>query len=228
MIDPATRECSIHRGTKPGCVQGIGKQTIPIDALIEYGGPLGAKSMVVWVATRHLSQLLDAKAVKMLSPEKDLKVSDIDFVELLMQRKEAAAALPESPCHACPRRQEHLAQALKKDRLRRKVDKLRFALSDQNLQQMPDFQQRLEVLKALGYVSPDLTVELKGRVAREISTCNEVVLTEMIFKNVFTPLNPPEFAALLSAFVCQEKNALFVAESFNPRLLELWNYVLLR
>ena len=185
VIDPATRECSIHRGVKPVCIQGIGKQTIPIDALIEYGGPLGAKSM--GVATRHLSHLLDSKTVKMLSPEKDLKVSDVDFVELLMLRKEAAAALPESPCHTCPRRQEHLAQALKKDRLRRKVDKLRFALSDQNLQQMPDFQQRLEVLKALGYVSPDLTVELKGRVAREISTCNEVVLTEMIFKNVFTP-----------------------------------------
>ena len=53
--------------------------------------------------------------------------------------------------------------------------------------ELDDFQKHLEVLKALGYVSPDLTVELKGRVAREISTCNEVVLTEMIFKNVFTP-----------------------------------------
>lgn len=223
-IDPATRECAIQKGVRASCIQEISKQTIPIDTLIEYGGPLAAKSM--GIATRNLSQLLDGKGLKVLSPEKDLKITDVDFIDLVMQRKEEEMILPTSPCHTCPRRLEHLTQALKRDKLRRKVDKLRFSLSDQNLQQMPDFQQRLEVLKTLGYVSPDLTVELKGRVAREISTCNEVVLTEMVFKNVFTALNPPEFVSLLSAFICQEKNAMEVIESFNPRLLELWNYAL--
>lgn len=224
VIDPKTRECSIQKNVRSSCIQGISKQTIPIDTLIEYGGPLGAKSM--GVATRQLSQYLDGKNLKMLSPENDLKITDIDFIDLVMQRKEAEELLPTSPCHTCPRRLEHLTQALKKDKLRRKVDKLRFSLSDQNLQQMPDFQQRLEVLKMLGYVSPDLTVELKGRVAREISTCNEVVLTEMIFKNVFTALNPPEFVSILSTFICQEKNSSLVTESFSPRLIELWNYAL--
>ena len=224
VIDPKTRECSVQKGVRASCVQAISKQTIAIDTLIEYGGPLAAKSM--GVATRSLSRLLDGKSMSAISPEKDLKITDIDFVDLVMQRKEAEEVLPTSPCHACPRRIEHLTQALKREKLRKKVDKLRFSLSDQNLQQMPDFEQRLEVLKALGYVSPDLTVELKGRVAREISTCNEVVLTEMIFKNVFTALNPPEFVSLLSTFICQEKNSSLVTESFSPRLLELWNYAL--
>jgi antiviral helicase SKI2 len=48
---------------------------------------------------------------------------------------------------------------------------------------------------------------MKGRVACEMNTCDEVLAAEMIFTNVLEPLNPPEAAALLSALVFQEKTA---------------------
>ncbi len=44
----------------------------------------------------------------------------------------------------------------------------RFALSDENLQLMPEFQQRLTVMQKLNYIDQDNTVLLKGRVAREV------------------------------------------------------------
>ena len=44
---------------------------------------------------------------------------------------------------------------------------------------------------------------LKGRVACEMNTCDELIATEMLFGNVLEPLNPPEAAAILSAFVFQ-------------------------
>lgn len=47
------------------------------------------------------------------------------------------------------------------------------------------------------------TVSLKGRVACEMNTCDELLATEVLFQNVLEPLNPPEIAALLSAFVFQ-------------------------
>ena len=47
------------------------------------------------------------------------------------------------------------------------------------------------------------TVSLKGRVACEMNTCDELLATEVLFNNILEPLNPPEIAALLSAFVFQ-------------------------
>lgn len=47
---------------------------------------------------------------------------------------------------------------------------------------------------------------LKGRVACEMNTCDELLATEILFFNVLEPLNPPEVASLLSALVFQEKN----------------------
>ena len=36
-----------------------------------------------------------------------------------------------------------------------------------------------------------------------MNTCDELLATEVLFLNVLEPLNPPEIAALLSAFVFQ-------------------------
>jgi antiviral helicase SKI2 len=46
-------------------------------------------------------------------------------------------------------------------------------------------------------------VTLKGRVACEMNTCDELTATEAIFANILEPLNPPEAVAILAAFVFQ-------------------------
>ena len=43
------------------------------------------------------------------------------------------------------------------------------ALSEQNLELLPDYEQRIEVLKALQFIDDNSTVLLKGRVACEVS-----------------------------------------------------------
>jgi len=73
---------------------------------------------------------------------------------------------------------------------------------------MPDYNQRIDVLKELGYIDPiNHTVLLKGRIACEINTADELVLTELILENVFADLDAAESVALLSCFVFQERNA---------------------
>ena len=49
------------------------------------------------------------------------------------------------------------------------------------------------LLCSLGYVEGN-TVQLKGRVACEINTCDELIATEMVFENVLENLDPPEIA----------------------------------
>jgi antiviral helicase SKI2 len=58
--------------------------------------------------------------------------------------------------------------------IKNKMNSLRFALSDENLQLMPEFQQRLQVLQTLNYIDADKTVLIKGRVAREV--CDFTIL----------------------------------------------------
>jgi ATP-dependent RNA helicase DOB1 len=48
-------------------------------------------------------------------------------------------------------------------------------------------------------------IKLTSRVACEISSADELLLTEMIFQGAFNDLTPEQCAALLSCFVLQEK-----------------------
>ena len=60
----------------------------------------------------------------------------------------------------------------------------------------------LQVLRELNYVDAAGTVQLKGRVACEISG-HELIITELIFHNMLTPLHPTEIASVLSSVVFQ-------------------------
>ena len=54
--------------------------------------------------------------------------------------------------------------------LRENINLLKAAISDQNLELIPDYEQRVEVLKELQFIDANSTVLLKGRVACEVST----------------------------------------------------------
>ena len=55
-------------------------------------------------------------------------------------------------------------------------------------------------------IFPLLTVQMKGKVACEMGN-HELIITELVFHNVLTELQPAEIAALLSCLVFQQKNA---------------------
>jgi len=61
------------------------------------------------------------------------------------------------------------------------------------------------VLGDLSFIDDASRIQLKGKVACEIHSGDELVLTELILDNVLAEYEPAEIAALLSAFVFQEK-----------------------
>ena len=69
------------------------------------------------------------------------------------------------------------------------------------------------MLKELNYIDEHNAVQLKGRVACEIST-HELMITELVFENALTDLHPTEIAALLSSMVFEQKNCS------EPRLID--------
>lgn len=52
--------------------------------------------------------------------------------------------------------------------IKENIVQLRQLMSDQNLQLLPDYEQRILVLKDLGFVDESSRVELKGKVACEV------------------------------------------------------------
>ncbi|GAA5944452.1 SKI complex RNA helicase subunit SKI2 [Sporobolomyces koalae] len=99
-----------------------------------------------------------------------------------------------------------------------KIAGLRMALSEQNLELLPDYEQRIDVLKELKFIDENSTVLLKGRVACEINSANELILTELILDNTFASYEPEEVVALLSCFIFQEKTE--VEPLLTPKLEE--------
>lgn len=95
------------------------------------------------------------------------------------------------------------------------IENLRQALSNQNLQLLPDYEQRIQVLKDLEFIDNASRIQLKGKVACEIHSGDELVLTELILDNVLADYEPAEIAALLSAFVFQEKSDMVPNLSSN-------------
>ena len=67
--------------------------------------------------------------------------------------------------------------------------------------QLDDLRRRKRVLRRLGFCTPNDIIELKGRVACEISSGDELLLTELIFNGNFNELTPEQAAALLLSLI---------------------------
>ncbi|KAI9462301.1 antiviral helicase [Lactarius psammicola] len=168
-------------------------------------------------AVTQLENLANECASSNYIPEVDwARMRLFDFQELLSRRNSLAKRLEGLSCVLCEDFEQHY-QTLHVERvLQDNIANLRLAISDQNLELVPDYEQRVEVLKELKFLESNSTVSLKGRVACEINSVNELVLTELILENTLAAYEPEEVVALLSSFVFQEKTA--VEPIFPPRL----------
>ncbi|KAI9046942.1 hypothetical protein LZ554_009017 [Drepanopeziza brunnea f. sp. 'monogermtubi'] len=133
------------------------------------------------------------------------KLKDMQLRDNLAKRMDEATIAQKAACLKCPQFVKHFAMCHDQWLIQENISQLRQLMSDQNLQLLPDYEQRIQVLKDLNFVDESSRVELKGKVACEIHSADELVLTELILDNVLAPYEPAEIVALLSAFVFQEK-----------------------
>ncbi|KAG6032306.1 hypothetical protein E4U19_007583 [Claviceps sp. Clav32 group G5] len=133
------------------------------------------------------------------------KVKSLALQEIMEKRKQSIKMVTESPSFKCPNFLKHFAMCHDEWLIKEHISQLKQSLSDQNLQLLPDYEQRIQVLKELEFIDSATRIQLKGKVACEVHSGDELVLTELILDNVLAEFEPAEIAALLSAFVFQEK-----------------------
>ncbi|OQS03546.1 DEAD/DEAH box RNA helicase, partial [Thraustotheca clavata] len=182
-------------------------------------------SMDAAVLSRAVELLIDLgnEVPLFLDPRSDLKMMELETADLYSQVQYQYTLMQSNVCFNSPFLVPVLVQYSKIDRLRHYIAMMTAALSNHSLSLFPDFQQRLRVLTRLGYIATDNTVQVKGRVACEVNTCEELILTEIIFENVLAELEPEEIVAVLSALIFQEKTQN--APTLTPRLVHAQNTV---
>uniref|UniRef100_A0A3Q2XYG0 SKI2 subunit of superkiller complex n=1 Tax=Hippocampus comes TaxID=109280 RepID=A0A3Q2XYG0_HIPCM len=153
-------------------------------------------------ATQELLRLAEANAggIATLDAVNDLQLKSVDVVEASMRLRVLQDSLREFNCIHSPTFTEQFAKVKERMSVQEELDKLLFLVSDQSLSLLPEYHQRIKVLQSLQYVDSGGAVQLKGRVACQISS-HELLLTELLFENALSPLAPEESAALLSCLV---------------------------
>lgn len=78
--------------------------------------------------------------------------------------------------------------------------------SRDSLVQLNELHARKRLLRRLGFCLEDDVIAFKGRIACEISSGDELMLTELMLDGLFSNLNASQLAGVLSCFVV-ERNA---------------------
>ncbi|KAL4778196.1 armadillo-type protein [Aspergillus varians] len=144
------------------------------------------------------------------------RIKELQLRDILDQRSKQANIAQSCEALKCPNFLKHFEMQRDEWQIKENISQLKQLMSDQNLQLLPDYEQRIQVLKDLGFVDEQSRVQLKGKVACEIHSADELVLTELVLENVLAEYEADEIVALLSAFVFQEKTES--VPTLTPRL----------
>ena len=173
------------------------------------------------LATQELLRLVESNCdgFPAVDPVADLRIQDLDLVQDVKRFQYLAHQLPTFGCIHDPMFEENFRLLRGNTAVRDEHRRLKVLLSDESLSLLPEYQDRVRVLRRLGFVDDGGVVQLKGRVACELSTAagHELLLTELIFANAFCDMQPAEVASLLSCFVFQA--ARCSKPNLTPQLL---------
>nr|XP_021192448.2 exosome RNA helicase MTR4 [Helicoverpa armigera] len=144
----------------------------------------------------------------LLNPIKDMKINESVFKECVERIKLLEERLYAHPLHNDKSRGALTAAYEKKQELHEELTLARAELKKaKSILQMDELKKRKRVLRRMGYCTAADVIELKGRIACELSSADELLLTELIFNGVFNGLTSEQSAALVSCFVCDENSS---------------------
>lgn len=178
----------------------------------------GAKKSLV-KTLKDLKQKLPNGVIPLLDPVTTMKIEDNEFLLLLRKIKVLTGKISENVLSDSVVLADVYPQYKVKVDFEEKIKNLQEKiLETQAVIQLDDLRHRKRVLRRLGFSNTADVIELKGRVACEISTGDELLLTELIFNGNFNDLSSEVSAALLSCFVFQERAKEF--PKLKPELAE--------
>ncbi|KAF4976711.1 hypothetical protein FZEAL_6659 [Fusarium zealandicum] len=143
-----------------------------------------------------------------LDPIENMEITDDSFKKLLRKIEVLESRLLANPLHLSPHLPSLWEQYHSKVKLAEKVKETKKAIAQAySIAQMDELKSRKRVLRRLGFINDAEVVQLKARVACEISSTegHELLLSELLFDRFFNELTPEMCAAVMSCFIFDEK-----------------------
>ena len=148
--------------------------------------------------------------IAILDPIENMGITDDSFKKLLRKIEVLESRLLSNPLHNSPRLPDLYNQYAGKMEMGRKIkEKKKSITAALSIMQLDELKSRKRVLRRLGFINEQEVVELKARVACEISSTgdgHELLLSELLFNRFFNELSPDVCAAVLSCFIFEEKS----------------------
>ncbi|KAI1095366.1 antiviral helicase [Rostrohypoxylon terebratum] len=143
-----------------------------------------------------------------LDPIENMNITDDSFKKLLRKIEVLESRLLANPLHGSSMLPElweqysaKIARAEEIKALKKKIAKAH------SIAQLDELKSRKRVLRRLGFINESEVVQMKARVACEISSTegHELLLSELLFNRFFNELSPEICASILSIFIFEEK-----------------------
>lgn len=146
------------------------------------------------------------EGMPLLDPEEDLKVQSGSYRKAVRRIEALESLFDKHDVAKSPLIEQKLKVLHMKKELTSRIKTIKRTMrSSTALAFKDELKARKRVLRRLGYVTSDDVLELKGKVACEISSADELTLTELMFNGVLKDIKVEEMVSLLSCFVWQEK-----------------------
>ncbi|MCJ1225469.1 ATP-dependent RNA helicase mtr4 [Toensbergia leucococca] len=144
--------------------------------------------------------------IAVLDPIENMGITDASFKKLLRKIEVLESRLLSNPLTSSPRLPSLYNLYADKVDLTARIKSVKKQITTAlSTMQLDELKCRKRVLRRFGFINDAEVVELKARVACEISTGDELLLSELLFNRFFNELPPEICAAVLSCFIFEEK-----------------------
>ncbi|KAJ2899221.1 ATP-dependent RNA helicase mtr4 [Coemansia aciculifera] len=154
----------------------------------------------------EVGRRLDGR-IPLLDPINDMGIRDQGFQALAAKTTALEAKLHQHKLFGSPDEARLFGEYHAKAEMQARLREARLKIAEaQSAVQLDELKCRQRVLRRLGYTTADDVITMKGRVACEITSGDELLLSELMFHGVFNDLTTEQTVSLLSCFVYQEKS----------------------
>jgi len=169
--------------------------------------------------------------IPVMDPIEQMEIKDDNLKEKIEKKKEIEKSIAELEkkipnLDSEEKKNKRLEFVQEKDNLISNINQLCDKLSkSKDLVLKDDLKNMKRVLRKLDMIDKNNNVNQKGQVACIISTSDEIILTEMLYKGSFNDLDPAFLASMLSCFMVNENSKSESKAMKNPILTQLFNRV---
>lgn len=147
----------------------------------------------------------------------DFDESEIFYVCKLSEMKATFNKITSHSCLKCEDFSMHFYEAIESKRTLDQIAYIKAKYSADGLAQIEEYSSRIKFLEKYMFLSK--TITLKGRVAAEIRTVNDVLISELIFNNELENFTISEIISVFSTMISEEEDIeTDISEELNEKI----------